>query len=178
MRVAMLLVPLLFSAAPLAAQPAPDAPVPRHVAHLLELARTGFAEVRGEPTYEPSTTPATVLASTYAIHFGGAEAQSRVRVNAGWNVLHQTILPVAGDRAAANRAWARMADSIAAVIPAGWRRMRMADTRNAIWQECEQGRGREVALGTSLPFQPPALSLTVYRYDRPCPAAGGGGAER
>jgi hypothetical protein len=72
-----------------------------------------------------------------------------------------------------------MADEIARVIPAGWRQLRMPDTRHAIWQECEQGRGREVALSTSLPFQAPALVLIVYRYDRPCPtnaSAGDGGS--
>ncbi|HET7234218.1 MAG TPA: hypothetical protein VFJ16_29665 [Longimicrobium sp.] len=165
MRAAMLVVPLLvLFAAPLAAQPAPDAPVPQHVAYLLDAARDGFAAVRGEGT-----------ASSYPIRFSGAQARSEVQVNPGWNVLHRTILPVAGDRAAADAAWARMADEVARVIPAGWRQTRVAETRHAIWQECEQGRGREVALATSLPFEQPALSLVVYRYDLPCPASRPGG---
>lgn len=157
MRGLILLGTIVLSAAPLSAQPAADAPVAQHVAYLIDAARNGFAG-----------------ASDHAMRFSGGEARSEVQVNPGWNVLHRTILPVAGSRAAADSAWARVADQLAAVIPAGWRRIRMAETHHAIWQECEQGRGREVSLATSLPFQQPALTLIIYRYDQPCPAGTGG----
>ncbi|HEX9937386.1 MAG TPA: hypothetical protein VGB15_09690 [Longimicrobium sp.] len=175
----LFVVPFLF-ARPLAAQPAPDAPVTAHVTYLLDAARSGFASIRGGATYGPGTSFTTsVLASNHPMRFQGAEAPSEVRVNASWNVLHSTWLPVAGNRAAADSAWDRLAREIAAVIPAGWRQFRApGNVRHIGWQECEQGRGREVALSTSLPFQQPALNLIVYRYDRPCgesPAGGGGG---
>jgi hypothetical protein len=174
----LFVVPLLF-AGPLAAQPAPDAPMTEHVTYLIDAARSGFAGVRGAPTYGPGTSLTTsVLAASHPIRFQGAEARSEVRVNVNWNVLHSTWLPVAGTRAAADSAWDRLASEIAEVIPAGWRQFRnFPDQRHVYWQECEQGRGREVALSTSLPFQQPALNLIVYRYDRPCgaPPAGGSG---
>lgn len=175
----LIVVPLLF-ARPLAAQPAPDAPVTEHVTYLLDAARSGFAGVRGAPTYGPGTSLNTsVLASGYPIRFHGAEAPSEVRVNLNWNVLHSTWLPVAGPRAAADSAWDRLASEIAAVIPAGWKQFRnFPGQRHVYWQECEQGRGREVALSTSLPFQQPALNLIVYRYDRPCEASSAGGTGR
>ncbi|HET7463380.1 MAG TPA: hypothetical protein VFJ82_19160 [Longimicrobium sp.] len=178
MRIVLLLVTLFVSAAPLAAQPAADAPVPQHVAYLLDAARDGFSAVRGQVTYGPGMTYSTAeLASRHAIRFQGVDARSELRVNLNWNVLHQTLLPVAGGRAATDSAWARLSAQIAAVIPRGWIASRNAETRHAIWQECEQGRGREVALSTSLPFEQPYLTLIVYRYDQPCPApAGGGGA--
>jgi hypothetical protein len=179
MRAALLLVLLLLSTRPLVAQPAPDAPVPQHVAYLIDAARSGFQGMRGGPTYGPGTSLNTsVLASNYPIRFQGAEAQSEVRVNVNWNVLHSTWLPVAGSRAAADSAWDRLAREIAAVTPAGWQEFRLLpDQRHIFWQECEQGRGREVGLSPSLSFQQPALNLIVYRYDRPCERArpGGGG---
>jgi hypothetical protein len=175
MRAAMLVIPLLLAAHPLVAQPAADAPVERHVAYLLDAARDGFAAVRGQVTYGPGMTYSTTeLASRYAMNFQGAPAQSELRINLNWNVMHHTVLPVVGDRAAADRAWTRTADQIATVIPSAWKVSRFADTHHVVWQECEQGRGREVSLSTSLPFQPPALVLIIYRYDQPCPASGGG----
>ena len=168
MRKSLLLVALLSVARPLAAQPAPDAPVPAHVTYLIDAARSGFAGMR-----EGSTD---ALASSYPMRFQGAEARSEVRVNLNWNVMHYTWLPVAGSPAAADSAWARLAREIATVIPAGWQQFRnYPDQRHVYWQECEQGRGREVALSRSLSFEQPALVLIVYRYDRPCgaPATGG-----
>lgn len=166
MRLPLLFAALVLAARPLHAQPAADAPVAQHVAYLLDAARDRFTAVRGE---------GGGFASRYAMRFQGAQAPSELRFNLNWNVLHQTVLPVAGSRAAADSAWARVADQIATVIPHGWNATRRAEVHHAIWNECEQGRGREVALSTSLPFQQPALVLIIYRYDQPCPAAAGGG---
>jgi len=167
MRSLLLLTPLIVSASSVVAQrPAPDAPIAAHVAYLLDQATDRFAAVRGE---------STSTASAYPIRFRGADAGSEIDVNFDWNVMHKTVLPVSGDRAAADSAWRQVANDIARVIPVGWREMRTdGDVRHAIWQECEQGRGREVTLATTLPFEQPGLFLIVYRYDRPCPARAGG----
>jgi hypothetical protein len=170
MRIALLL-PLLLLSKTLAAQPAADAAVPQHVAHLLDLARSDFRDVRGEVTSASGTTlNSTIVASRYVMRFGAGDARSELWVNPGWNVLHVSWLHVAGDRAAAAAEWARLAEGIAAVIPAGWRELRMAGVREHVtWMECDFG-GRQVTLQTSLPFQAPALELIVYKFDAPCPA--------
>ncbi|HEU4558896.1 MAG TPA: hypothetical protein VFS20_13645 [Longimicrobium sp.] len=176
MRAALVLVPLLFFTRPLVAQPAADAPVPAHVTYLIEAARNAFAGVSGGATYGPGSSLITrVVASNHAMRFQGAEASSEIRVNANWNVMHSTWLPVAGNRAAADSAWDRLAREIASVIPAGWQQFRNFPAQRIIyWQECQQGRGREVGLSQSLSFQRPALQLIVYRYDRPCEGTAGG----
>jgi hypothetical protein len=178
MRVSLLLAALLLPAGSLAAQPAPDAPLPQHVSYLIDAAGGGFRGLRGGPTYGPGTTLSTaVLASYHPIRFQGEDARSEVRVNVNWNVMHSTWLPVAGTRAAADSAWDQAAREIAAVIPAGWQTFRNSpDLKHIYWQECQQGRGREVALSRSLPFERPALNLIVYRYDRPCETAAAGGS--
>ena len=169
----LLVLALALAPATLRAQPAPDAPVARHVARLLELANTGFRDVRGALNYQPgATTTSTPYLSTYPIRFRGASVASDVWVNATWNVMHQSTLPVGGDRTALPAAWAAVADSIKAVIPAGWAESRGDGERPFVyWEECGSGAGRSVALNTSLPFQAPALLLIVYRFDRPCEAA-------
>ena len=166
----LLALTLTLAPATLRAQPAPDAPLARHVAHLLESARGGFRDVRGAVTYGPGTTFTTsVLASTYGLRFRGADASSEIRVNARWNVLHLTRLPVPVERAALPAAWAEAADSIRTVIPAGWREFRTAGERPYVyWAECDNG-GRQVALHTTLPFETPGLHLIVYQFDAACP---------
>jgi len=170
MRIAVLLLPLLLAAKPLLAQPAADAAVPRHVAYLLDAALNGFRDVRGELITASGTTLAsTIVASRHAMRFGGSDARSELWVNPGWNVLHVTSLGVAGDRTAAQAELERLAGGIAAVIPAGWRELRMPDAPGHVtWMECEFG-GRQVSLQTSLPFQAPGLMLLVYKFDAPCP---------
>lgn len=170
MRIAFLLLPLLLASKTLPAQPAAGDAVPRHVAHLLDVARSGFREVRGEVTTASGTTLAsTIVASRYAMRFAGADVRSELWVNPGWNVLHVTSLPVTGDRAAATAEFERLASGIAAVIPAGWRELRMPGVRDHVtWMECDFG-GRQVVLQTSLPFQAPGLELIVYKFDAECP---------
>lgn len=174
MRSLLLMTSLLAFAPSLAAQrPAPDAPIAVHVSYLLEQATSGFRGVRGENTYGPMAM--TEFGSSYPIRFRGTDAPSEMHLNLNWNVMHLTVLPVSGTRAAADSAWRQVADEIARVIPVGWRETRTdGDVRHAIWQECEQGRGREVSLATMLPFEQPGLYLIVYRYDLPCPARAGG----
>jgi len=155
----LILLALVLAPISLRAQPAPDAPVAAHVAHLLESARTGFRELHG---------PSSGLASSYAMRFGGAGVASEVWVNLGWNVMHITRLPVQGGRAALPAAWAAVADSIKAVMPPGWSEARRpGDRPHVYWSECASG-GRQVVLDTSLPFEAPALILIVYRFDAPC----------
>src|SRR4051794_1885814 len=97
----LLLLALTLGLAMLRAQPAPDAPVATHVAHLLESARSGFRELHG---------PASGLASSYAMRFRGADVASEVWVNPSWNVMHVSPLPLQGGRSAAPAAWAVVAD--------------------------------------------------------------------
>ncbi|HYH79648.1 MAG TPA: hypothetical protein VEX86_07615 [Longimicrobium sp.] len=173
MRIARIptLLPLLLVPATLLAQPAADASVSRHVAYLLDLAQSEFRGIRGAPTYGHGTSFTTTgLASAYPIRFQGADAPTELRVNADWNILHVTTLRVAGDRAAAAAAWAQVADSIAAVIPAGWRQIRTPGTLpHASWLECDDLAGRQVTLQMSLPFEAPALLLIVYKFKNDCP---------
>jgi hypothetical protein len=64
-----------------------------------------------------------------------------------------------------------VADSIRSALPPGWTENRTAGEHPVVyWSECESG-GRQVLLNTSLPFQAPALTLIVYRFDAPCAAA-------
>jgi len=165
----LLLLVLLLAPATLRAQPAPDAPVAQHVAHLLELARDGFRSVRGPVTYGPGTTMITsVLESRYAMRFQGAEVASEIRVNANYNVLHVSRLPVA-DRARLPEVWAAVADSIGRVVPAGWQEMRLPGPIPFVgWNECGS-RGRQIALDTTLPSQAPGLNLIVWQFDAACP---------
>ena len=125
--------------------------------------------MRGPVTYAPGTSwTTTVLASSYAMRFQGAEVRSHIRVNANWNVLHASGLPVA-DRARLPQVWAAVADSISRLVP-GWREMRWPGAiRSAGWLECDGGgRGREIGLSTTLPSEPPGLTLIVYRFDAAC----------
>jgi len=170
MRIAFLALPLLLATTPLRAQPAADAAVPRHVAYLLDAALNGFRDVRGEIVTASGTTLAsTIVASRHAMRFGGSDARSELWVNPGWNVLHVTRLGVPGDRAAADAEFERQASGIAAVIPAGWRKLQMPGVREHVtWMECDFG-GRQVTLQTSLPFQAPWIELIVYKFDAPCP---------
>lgn len=174
MRIALLL-PLLLVPRLLAAQPAPDAPLAEHVRHLLELARTDFRDVRGEVTYGPGTSLTTaVLSSGHAMRFRGAEVASGLRVNPGWNVLHVSTLPVSAERAALPGIMAALVDSIAAVIPAGWREFRVPGMDTFMsWMECPAaGGGRQVLLQATLPFERPGFQLIVYNfvdYVNPCP---------
>jgi hypothetical protein len=167
------LLACLLAPASLAAQaaPPPDAPFSQHVAHLLTLARAGFAEVRGPATYVPSTTLATTLASTYAMRFRGADAASGITVNSRWNVMHETRLPVT-DGANVHALWAAAADSIDRLVADGWRRPRLrsespAQASFAWWSECANG-ARSLSLRTNASYEPPALYLIVYKYDAPC----------
>jgi hypothetical protein len=160
------LLACLLAPASLAAQaaPPPDAPLPQHVAYLLTLARTGFAEVRGPATHGPG-------ASTYAVRFRGAEAVSGITVNPGWNVMHETRLPVR-DGADVHALWAAAADSIDRLVSDGWRRPRLrsespAQVSFAWWAECANG-ARSLSLRTNASYEPPALYLIVYKYDAPC----------
>ena len=155
----LILLALVLAPASLRAQPAPDAPVAAHVAHLLESARGGFRELHG---------PASGLASSYAMRFRGADVASEVWVNPSWNVMHVSRLPLQGGRAALPAAWAAVADSIKAVIPPGWDEVRTPGERpHVYWSECASG-GRQVVLETSLPFEAPALILIVYQFDAAC----------
>lgn len=171
MRVILLLVPLLLSATGLAAQPAPNAPVPRHVAHLLELARTGFVDVRGAPAELPNPWATTrVFGSSYRMRFYGQEVRSELRVQEGREVQHFTRFPVAGGRAAADSLLTLVAGEVGAVIPAGWQQMLGGGSwRSVAWLECLFG-GRQVKLETTHPGEQPGLNLVVSRYDRPCPS--------
>ena len=156
----LILVALVLAPTSLRAQPAPDAPVAAHVAHLLESARGGFRELHG---------PSSGLASSYAMRFRGGGVASEVWMNLGWNVMHVSRLPLQGDRAALPAAWAAVADSIKAVIPPGWSEVRNPDgPPHVYWSECDTGSGRQVMLQPSLPFEAPALILFVYRFDAPC----------
>lgn len=167
----LLVLALALAPAPLRAQPAPDAPVARHVARLLELANTGFREVRGELDYQSGATLySTPYRSTYPVRFRGTDVQSTIWVNQSWNVLHQSSLPVGGERTGLPAQWAAVADSIRAVIPPGWSEHRNPESSFVWWQECPDMRGRQLSLNTSLPFQEPGPILNVYRFDRPCPA--------
>jgi len=159
----LILLALVLAPASLRAQPAPDAPVATHVAHLLESAQGGFRELHG---------PASGLASSYAMRFRGAGVASEVWVNPSWNVMHVSSLPLRGERSAVPAAWAAVADSIRAVLPPGWSETRTPGERpHVYWSECASG-GRQVVLDTTLPFQAPGLVLIVYRFDAPCqPAA-------
>jgi hypothetical protein len=170
----LLVLALALAPATLRAQPAPDAPVARHVTRLLELASAGFRDVRGELDYQPGATQfSTPYRSTYPVQFRGTSIRSTIWVNTDWNVLHTSWLPVGGDRVALPAAWASMADSIRAVLPPGWAEHRIAGERPFVWwAECEGTRGRQVSLAPSLPFEAPGLVLYVYRFDEPCPAAG------
>jgi len=172
MRAALLLVPLLFSAAPLVAQPAPDAPVGRHVAYLLESARTGFAGLRGAPVYGAESPVApSGWGSRHVMRVGGADARSTIRANPRWNVMHVTEIPVAGTRATADSLLARLAAEVAAVVPAGWQRLETNGRQRFVgFMECGSA-GREVTMQTSLPFQQPGITLIVYTFDSPCPAS-------
>ena len=168
------LLACLLAPASLAAQgaPPPDAPLPQHVAHLLTLARAGFAEVRGTATYGPGTSlTTTTLASAYVMRFRGAEATSGITVNFRWNVMHETRLPVT-DGANVHALWAAAADSIDRLVPDGWRRPRLrsqstAQVSFAWWAECANG-ARSLSLRTNASYEPPALYLIVYKYDAPC----------
>jgi hypothetical protein len=169
-----LLLPLLLVPRLLCAQPAPDAPVARHVSHLLELARDDFRAVRGEVTYGPGTSfTTTVLASRHAMRFRGHDVASGLRVNANWNVLHVSTLPVDAEREALPGIMAALADSVAAVMPAGWQEFRLPGARpHATWMECPgAGGGRQVTLEAALPFERPGFYLIVYNFARPCPRA-------
>lgn len=177
MRAFLLLVPLLLSTATLAAQsapaaaPAPDAPVARHVTHLLNLARTSFASVRGAPLAEQKAFVAdTSLASSYLIRFEGQDAESDLRVVERRNIHHHTILPVAGGPEAIDSVQARVAREVAAVIPAGWERLPDGGSQRSVsWMECFDG-GRQVLVTRSLSFETPGVVLVVYKFNRPCPA--------
>ena len=160
----LLLLALVLAPATLRAQPAPDAPVATHVAHLLESAGSGFRDLHG---------PSSGTASSYAMRFRGAAVVSQVWVNLSWNVMHVSSLPLQGERSAVPAAWAAVADSIKAVIPPGWSETRMPGERPlAYWSECGSGNGRQVMLDTSLPFEAPGLTLFIYKFDAPCqPAA-------
>jgi hypothetical protein len=176
MRAFLLLVPLLFSTATLAAQsapaaaPDPDAPVARHVTHLLNLARTRFASIRGAPAAEQRAFAAdTSLASSYVMRFGGQDAESDLRVVERRNIHHHTILPVAGGREGIDSVQARVAREVAAVIPAGWERLNDDSSQRSVsWMECMEG-GRQVLVTRSLSFETPGVVLVVYKFDRPCP---------
>jgi hypothetical protein len=155
----LIVLALVLAPASLRAQPAPDAPVAAHVAHLLRSAQGGFRDLRA---------PGNVPASAYAMRFRGATVASELTVNFTWNVMHASMLPVQGERSAVPAAWTSVADSIKAVIPAGWREVRTpGEQPHVFWSECANG-GRQVALGTTLPFQSPGLTLIVYRFDAPC----------
>ena len=169
----LLALALLLAPATLRAQPTPDAPVARHVTRLLELASAGFRDVRGELDYQPGATQfSTPYRSTYPLQFRGTSIRSTIWVNTDWNVLHTTVLPVGGTRAGLPAAWSAVADSIRAALPPGWTEHRTVGERPFVWwEECEGINGRQVSLNTSLPSQAPALILSVYRFDRPCPAA-------
>jgi hypothetical protein len=183
MRVILLLVPLLLAATGLAAQPAqapaPDAPVPGHVAHLLELARTGFVDVRGAPAALPNPWAATrVFGSSYRMRFYGQEVRSELRVQEGREVQHFTRFPVAGGRAAADSLLTLVAREVGTVIPAGWQQMLGHGSRRSVaWLECLFG-GRQAELQTTLPGEQPGLDLVVYKSDRPCPSGANQGAPR
>jgi hypothetical protein len=192
MRVILLLVPLLLCATRLAAQPAqapaPDAPVPRHVAHLLELARTGFVDVRGAPAapLDPWATT-RVFGSSYRMRFYGQEVRSELRVQEGREVRHFTRFPVAGGRAAADSLLTLVAREVGTVTPAGWQQMvsqglwrsvtpagwqqmpSQDPWRSVAWWECLFG-GRKVELETTLPGEQPGLNLVVSWSARPCPS--------
>lgn len=163
----------MLARAPLAAQaPAPDAPLPQHVAHLVTLASGGFAEVRGEGTTGAATSfNAAMLASSYAMRFRGVDAQSGVTINFRWNVMHETRLPVL-DGADVKALWAAAFDGISRALPAGWQAHRFDAPPGpaasiAWWAECANG-GRSLSLRTNAPYEAPALYLIVYRYDAPC----------
>lgn len=168
----LLALALLLAPATLRAQPAPDAPVPQHVTRLLELAGGGFREVRGELDYQSGATQfSTPYRSAYPLLVGGSSVRSTIWVNANWNVLHTSWIPVGGERPALPATWASAADGIRAVLPPGWTEHRVGEQSFVWWSECEGTRGRQVSLGISLPFQEPGLVLNVYRFDEPCPAA-------
>ena len=168
----LLLLLLVRTPASAQAGPPADAPVARHVSHLLTLAGNGFASVRGQPTYGPGTSlGTTVLASGYAIRFQGADAPSDIRINSRWNVMHVTRLPV-GRAEDVQGLWTAIADSIGQVLPAGWQRYRRPaesprEVSHAWWTECNNG-GLALALQTHATYEAPSLLLIVYRYDAPC----------
>ncbi len=169
------LIVCLLAPAALAAQtapqaPRPDAPLARHVAHLLRLAPGGFPAVRGPGLPDTTFSRTTDHPSSYAIRFRGANATSGVRATA-YTTMHQTRIPLQ-ENANAGALWAAMADSIKPVIPAGWREYRRARAPGEVsyisWSECRNA-GRMVVLNTHAPYEKPTLHLTVYQYAAPCP---------
>ncbi|HEY0035458.1 MAG TPA: hypothetical protein VGB66_02160 [Longimicrobium sp.] len=167
----------LLAPASLAAQAAPpaDAPLPRHVTHLLTLARDGFERVRGRQTRPPETlgiVTTTWYASTYAMKFRGVAAESEIRINRGINTVYEARLPVR-DSADVRALLAAAVEGIQGVIPAGWKKeQRLAESptlsSSVWWNECTRG-GRAVSISTHRPHEEsPALRLIVRLDGGPC----------
>jgi hypothetical protein len=174
---AVALLACLLAPAPLAAQAAPpaDAPLPRHVTHLLALARDGFERVRGPQTRPPETlgiVTTTWFASTYRMKFRGVDAEPEIRVNRGINTVYEARLPVR-DSADVPALLAAAAEGIQGVIPAGWKKsQRLAESPTPFssvwWNECTRG-GRAVSISTYRPGEEsPALRLIVRLDGGPC----------
>jgi hypothetical protein len=171
------LLACLLAPAPLAAQaaPAPDAPLPRHVAHLLVLARGGFERIRGRQTRPPEVlgiVTTTWFASTYAMKFRGVEAESEIRTNRGINTVYEARLPVRNG-ADVRALWAAAVEGIQGVLPPGWTKElhpagSSTQPASAWWSECTRG-GRTVSISTYRPGEEsPALRLLVRIDNGPC----------
>lgn len=169
-----LLVGLLCAATatPASAQVTDDE-LQRHVATLLSMARSGFAEVRGARIKsQPSSRDSIVeFKSRYAIGNDNSVVLRRGSAQKNiWYTQHHTRDVDLISDLRLRRPDMRMlevADSaIAPVIPKGWIRNVRHMQRDIEWKECSGRRGHWVGIYSSSAF---SFGLKVGVWDKPCP---------